>query len=212
MILTLGALVALHARWLRGPAPGAVPFALVSGAGVSALGVAFGAWVLAAVARARRDRDRPDRGGPPERAPARSRCRAVGAVIALIAALADMDRRFRVTAGGAEHRLDHQPGQPAHTAARPCRSSATWLVGSYKHVPTGGAARRSPMCSSRVAFLAAVLGALHLLRTRRYALGGWIALMLAGGLRSTAYGTTWADAQDPDAHLARRSCCWPGAA
>jgi hypothetical protein len=49
MILTLGALVVLHRRWLRGPPFGVVPFALVAAAGVSALGIAFGAWVLTAV-------------------------------------------------------------------------------------------------------------------------------------------------------------------
>ena len=50
MILTLGALVVLHRRWLLGHPTGAIPFALVTAAGVSALGVGFGAWVLAAVA------------------------------------------------------------------------------------------------------------------------------------------------------------------
>jgi hypothetical protein len=50
MILTLGVLVVLHARWLRGTPTGAIPFALVAAAGVSALGVGFGVWVLAAVA------------------------------------------------------------------------------------------------------------------------------------------------------------------
>ena len=49
LILALGALVVLYPRWLRGPPRGAVPIALVAAAGVSALGVAFGAWVLTAV-------------------------------------------------------------------------------------------------------------------------------------------------------------------
>ena len=49
LILALGALVVLHPRWLRGPPRGAIPFALVVAAGVSVLGVAFGAWALAAV-------------------------------------------------------------------------------------------------------------------------------------------------------------------
>jgi hypothetical protein len=49
LILALGALVVLYPRWLRGPPRGAIPFALVAAAGVSALGVAFGAWVLTAV-------------------------------------------------------------------------------------------------------------------------------------------------------------------
>jgi len=50
MLLTLGALVVLHPRWLtRGPR-GALPCALVLAAGVSALGVGFGAWGLAVAA------------------------------------------------------------------------------------------------------------------------------------------------------------------
>src|ERR1700677_4114349 len=49
MILTLGALVVLHPRWLRCSTLGGAPFALVTAAGVSALGVAFGAWALTAV-------------------------------------------------------------------------------------------------------------------------------------------------------------------
>src|SRR5665213_1255469 len=48
MILTLGALVVCHRQWLAGPARRVIPFALVLAAGVSALGVAFGAWALAA--------------------------------------------------------------------------------------------------------------------------------------------------------------------
>jgi len=49
MLLTLGALVVEHRRWLAGPPARAIPFALVLAAGVSALGLAFGAWALAAV-------------------------------------------------------------------------------------------------------------------------------------------------------------------
>ncbi len=48
LILTLGALVVEHRRWLWGGARGAIPFALTVAAGVAALGVAFGAWALAA--------------------------------------------------------------------------------------------------------------------------------------------------------------------
>ena len=39
LILALGALVVLHPRWLRGSPRGAVPFALVLAAGISALGI-----------------------------------------------------------------------------------------------------------------------------------------------------------------------------
>ena len=49
LILAMGAL-AVEARWLRSGPRGAIPFALVVAAGVSALGVAFGAWTVVAVA------------------------------------------------------------------------------------------------------------------------------------------------------------------
>jgi hypothetical protein len=48
LILGTGALVVEHRRWLWLGARSAIPFALLAGAGVGALGVAFGAWVLAA--------------------------------------------------------------------------------------------------------------------------------------------------------------------
>jgi len=49
LILALGVL-ATHLRWLRGRPRGAIPFALVVAAGISALGVAFGLWTGVAVA------------------------------------------------------------------------------------------------------------------------------------------------------------------
>jgi hypothetical protein len=48
LILTLGVLTVEHRRWLWGRARGGIPFALAVAAGVGALGVAFGAWALAA--------------------------------------------------------------------------------------------------------------------------------------------------------------------
>src|ERR1019366_8064162 len=49
-ILALGALVCRNRSWLDRGATGAIPFALLLAAGVSALGAAFGAWVLVSVA------------------------------------------------------------------------------------------------------------------------------------------------------------------
>jgi hypothetical protein len=48
LILSMGALVVEHRRWLWRGARGVLPFALIVGAGVGALGAAFGAWALAA--------------------------------------------------------------------------------------------------------------------------------------------------------------------
>ena len=68
MILALGALVALHPRWLwRGARWGVIPLAIVLAAGISALGVGFGAWGLAAVAVLGGDRGARHRGRPAER-------------------------------------------------------------------------------------------------------------------------------------------------
>jgi hypothetical protein len=50
MILTLGVLVALHHRWLARAPLRVMPFALVLAGGISALGVGFGVWGLAAAA------------------------------------------------------------------------------------------------------------------------------------------------------------------
>lgn len=48
LMLAMGALVVEHRRWLWAGARAAIPFALIVGAGVGALGVAFGAWALVA--------------------------------------------------------------------------------------------------------------------------------------------------------------------
>jgi len=189
MILTLGALVTAHSRWLGGPAPGAAPFALVSSAGVSALGVAFGAWVLTAVLvlaviatvqiRASRQSARQP-----------FLLIAVGGVIGLIAALntwINVSGSLKVAQNIATTTNPGNLQKPLRTV----QIFGTWLVGSYKHVPTGGLLEISYVLAA-VAFLAAVLGALYLVYTRRYALGGWIVLTLAVALALTAYGTTWA--------------------
>jgi hypothetical protein len=50
LIMGMGALAVEHRRWLWTGARGAIPFALLVGAGVGALGVAFGAWALTVAA------------------------------------------------------------------------------------------------------------------------------------------------------------------
>ena len=115
MILTLGCLVVAHRRWLLVAPARAVPFALVLGAGVSALGPAFGAWALAAVvvlgvvlalhARASRVAHVAGDGGA-RRADAADR------------GVADLAPALRLAPGRPEHCLHEQPRQPAHAAAR----------------------------------------------------------------------------------------------
>jgi hypothetical protein len=195
MILTLGALVVLHPRWLRGPPLGVVPFALVAAAGISALGVAFGAWALTAaivlVAIVLRDMTSGD--GASGRSIARGFLLlvAAGLLVAFVAALGtwlELSGSLQIARNIAS---TNNPGN-LQNPLRTVQILGTWLVSSYKHVPAGGALTVS-YALSLLALAAAVLGAAYVVHRREYALAAWIALTLAVLLGLTAYGTTWAD-------------------
>jgi hypothetical protein len=192
MILTLGVLVVIHARWLRGRPSGALPFALVAAAGVSALGVGFGAWVLGAVV-----------------------ILAVLAVDDVLAARQSVRRLLLLVGAGVLIVLvsalptwvnlsgSLQVAQNIASTANPGNLRAplrteqlfgTWLWASYKLVPTGRALELSYLLIA-AAFIAALLGAVHVVRIRAYALAGWLALMLVVWAGLTVYGTTWVDAK-----------------
>jgi hypothetical protein len=190
MIFTLGALVTLHSRWLRGPPRSALPFALVAAAGVSTLGVAFGGWaftavvVLAAIVIRRIVANRQSARQPLLLA-------ATGVAVAFVAALGtwlDLSGSLQVAKNIAS---TSNPGN----LQKPLRSIqvlGTWLVDSYKHVPTGGHLELS-YALAIVALIAAAVGAVYVVYLRAYALAGWIASTLAVWVGLTAYGTTWAD-------------------
>ena len=145
MILTLGALVVAAPRaGCGGPPPGAIPFALVAAAGVSALGAGFGAWVLAAavvvaVAAIR------------EVAAGRRRARPLlllsgaGALVLLLAGLADVGRTLRGRCTSHRHRLDRQRRQPAGAVAWPRgvrRVDARTATGSCRRAPRSASPTR----------------------------------------------------------------------
>jgi hypothetical protein len=192
MLLTLGALVVVHPRWLtRGPRR-ALPSALVLAAGVSALGVGFGAWGLAV---------------------------AAVLLIALIGALRDgrlrpRDALLTVLAGALALLLAAWPtwrhisasldvAQNIASTANPgnlraplkwTQAFGIWLHGSYKEAPSGGALAATDALIG-LAGAACLLGALQLLRLRRFALAGWIALTLLAWLVLDRTATTWVDAK-----------------
>jgi hypothetical protein len=203
MILTLGALVVLHPRWLRGPPLGVVPFALVAAAGISALGVAFSAWALTAVIVLAVILVREVAAGNAARGTAgsvagnRSRARgalllvAAGAGVALLAALGswlEVSGSLQVAKNIA---ATSNPGN-LQNPLRSVQILGTWLVDSYKHVPAGGDLTVS-YALAYLALGAALLGAAYIMYLRAFALAAWIALTLAVWLGLTAYGTTWAD-------------------
>ncbi len=192
LILTMGALVVLHPRWLRGRPRGAVPFALVAAGGVSALGVGFGAWVLAATAVLAAVAVREIAADPP--ATGRLlRLIAVGALVALLAAWptwAEVSRSLEVA------QAISTTGAPGNltTPLKAVQVLGVWVWGSYKHPPTGSDLAITIVLVA-IVVVAAVLGALRILRRRDYPLAGWLALTLAVWAGATAYSTTWVDAK-----------------
>jgi hypothetical protein len=192
MILTLGVLVVLHRRWLRGPPAAAIPFALVAAGGVSALGVGFGAWVLAAalvllavvigdLAAARQSARR------------LLALIGAGALTALIAAWPtwiDLSGSLRVSQNVATTTNSGNLLRPI----RPVQALGTWLWASYKLLPSGRD-RNLTYLLIAIALAACVVGAVYIVRRRQYALAGWLGVMVVVWLAFDAYSTAWVGAK-----------------
>jgi hypothetical protein len=194
MILTLGALVVAHRSWLSARATHAIPFALVAAAGISALGVAFAAWALVGVAvlAAVLVGDLLGRPWTGERRRV-ALLLGAGALAALIAAWptwADLSGSLKV----ANAIASTSNSGNLHSPLRAEQVLGVWLNGSYKLAPAGSALTLTHALIL-VTLLAAVLGAVHLLRIRAFALAGWIALMLLAWLAITHWVTTWGSAK-----------------
>jgi hypothetical protein len=192
LILTLGVLVVLYPRWLRGPPTGAIPFALVAAGGVSALGVGFGAWVAAAalvllvivigdLLAGRQSAGR------------LLLLIATGAIATVVAAWPtwiDLSGSLRVSQNVA---TTTNPGNLA-APLRAVQVLGTWLWASYKLLPTG---RDLVLTYALIALtlLACVAGAVQIVRRRQYPLAGWLLLMLVVWLLFASYSTTWVSAK-----------------
>ncbi|MGA9874540.1 MAG: hypothetical protein WBQ21_01900, partial [Solirubrobacteraceae bacterium] len=217
MILSGGALVVLHRRWLARGARGALPYALLVAGGVSALGVAFGAWALAAtivlgvVASGRLARP-----GSPQHRPAEGDARseevprqtlaqdalsvrglagslAAGVGVALVAAWPTWTKVTGSLKVAEAIASTSNPGN-LHTQLRASQLLGVWLGGSYKLEPTGVALT---LTSALIAMtlVAAVVGFGYAVRARWFALAGWFALSIVLWLVLKKWATTWADAK-----------------
>ena len=192
MLLTLGALVAAHPRWLtRGPRF-AVPSALVLAAGVSALGVGFGAWGLAVAAvllvvliDALRDG---------RLHPRRALLTVLAGALALLVAAWPTWRHISASLDVAQSIASTANPGNLRAPLRWTQAFGIWLHGSYKEPPTGAALAATDALIG-IAFAACLLGALQLLRRRRFMLAGWIALTLLAWLVLDRTATTWVDAK-----------------
>ncbi len=191
MILTMAALV-VNRRSLDGPIVRVIPLAVVIAAGVSALGVAFGAWTLVAAAVALLAIFRAP--GGLRRALQRSLGLAAIAAVVLLACawptLSDLAGSLNVAQSIA---ATSNPGN----LARPLgieQIAGAWFARTYSAVPHDlDLLLTSVLIGVTIAL--ATLGVLHVLRRRTYLLAAWFGLMLVLWLGLTAYGATWTDAK-----------------
>jgi hypothetical protein len=192
LILTLGALAVAQDLWVRGGPRRVLPFALVVGAGVSALGVAFGVWALvAAIVLAPAIFEQLF-------ATARTRRRmlamvGLGALVVLVAALptwTSVGGSVQVAQGIA---ATSNPGNLSHSL-HAVQLAGVWLGGSYKLEPTGLA---DGFTNGLIALtvLVGVVGVWWLARRRAFALLIWCALMLLACLIVAELVTTWGSAK-----------------
>jgi hypothetical protein len=189
---TLGVLVAEHRRWLARAPVRAVPFVLALAAGVSALGLAFGAWALAAVAvlavvlggelRARRRR--------PRDVLALVTVAAATLLIAAWPTWAELSAALRVAGAIAS---TSNPGN-LHTPLRLDQVLGSWLNGSYKLAPIGADLLATHVLTA-LTLIMVVLGGAQLIRVRAHALAAWFALTLLASLVISQSVSTWADAK-----------------
>jgi hypothetical protein len=195
MILALGVLVTAQTRWLRGPPAAAIPFALLTAAGVSTLGVGFGVWALAAalVGLGVLFGPGPDGTSPAHRAAVLARMTLVGTTVVVVAAwptwihIAGSVQVTQNIAGTSN------PGN-LQSPLQAVQAFGVWLHGSYKLSPSGAAHGVTYALIVLVA-IACLLGVVWLARTRRFAYLAWIGAMLAVWLVVSAYSTTWVSAK-----------------
>jgi hypothetical protein len=81
-----------------------------------------------------------------------------------------------------------------HAPLRPAQLLGIWFGGSYKLLPSGTALTLTYVLVALVLALALV-GVGNAVRTGRYALAGWFALLIVVWLLLSKYATTWADAK-----------------
>ena len=192
MVLTLGVLVVLHRRWLGRAPTGAIPFALVAAGGVSALGVGFAAWALAAalVLAVVLTSDLLGR----RRSPAEALLLlGGGAVVTLVAALPTWLQASRSLEVATSIASTSNAGN-LHTPLHTLQVAGVWLWGTYKEMPTG-ADRTATYLLIALTLLACPVGAAYLIRRRNYPLAGWFALVLLVWLAFSTLATTWVDAK-----------------
>lgn len=192
MLLGIGVLVLDHARWLTGGVRRSIPFATLAAAGISAIGMGFGAWVamaLIVLVVAHRNAI----GGYAGMA-WRFAASAGGMLVALaILALPTWAQASNSLALTEAIATTSDPGN-LQQPLKSVQMIGTWLSGSYLSPPRGFAGALTHVLMV-VTVLAAAIGVLHLIRGRRAALAAWMIGSIVVWIGLKIYGTTWIDAK-----------------
>ena len=191
LLVSLGALLVIHDRWLRGGPRAGIPAAVLVAGGVSAIGIAFGAWALAVglivvVLAAREVRAGRQRAGP---------LTAMGATAVGTLLVCAWPTWVRLPGSIETAQAIASTANPGnlHRPLRVAQALGTWLGGSYVVEPSGFALYLTYVLVA-LAVIALVIGAWRLASGERV-LFAWILLMLAVWLVLTESASTWADAK-----------------
>lgn len=192
MLLGSGALLVGHRAWMARGARGVLPLALLLAAGVSALGAAFGVWViatslivLALVIGAVRDRALSGRA-------ALALC-AAGIGAGAIAALPTLTEVQGSVQAAGNIASTSNPGN-LQGALHAVQALGIWLGDTYKHHPPGAGGTLTDLLIA-IAIACCLLGCVQLMRMRAWVLAGWLALLLLAWLLVSISVTTWGAAK-----------------
>jgi hypothetical protein len=192
MLLGIGVLLVDHARWLTGEARRAIPFATLAAAGVSAIGMGFGAWVAMAllVLLVAHRHAIGSYAGMARRSAVSAGGMLVTVAILALPTWAQASKSLAVTEAIANASDPGNLQQPLKSV----QMIGAWLSGSYLSPPHGLAGTLTAVLMS-ITVVAATIGVLHLTRARRWALAAWILGSFVVWIGLKAYGTTWVDAK-----------------
>ncbi len=191
LLVGLGALVVIHERWLRGPPRAGIPAAVLIAGGVSAIGIAFGAWALAIAAIVLVLASRDVRAGR-QRTGRLLAMGAVGGATLLLCAWPTWARLPSSLEAAQAIASTANPGN-LHRPLRVVQALGTWLGGNYIVEPSGAAL----VLTYAFIALALVLLAIGVWRlaSRERVLLAWILAMVVVWLALTESASTWADAK-----------------
>ena len=168
------------------------PIRLLVAGGVSALGLAFGAWTIVAVAVligvVAVDR------APTRQSTVRLLMLFASGVLVLLVFTWPTWHHVSGSVSVAQAVATNANRGNLVGPLRAWQVFGTWLTGNYLFPPHGAGLAISGLLIG-VTAVAGLAGALHIVLSRRYALAGWLALMVLLGVLLTRVGAAWSDAK-----------------